>query len=326
MKAISSCFSGKFKNFVENHDKKIAVGLGSLIGVASIYEVSKDYKKSDEKDKNKVIVRDITIFAGCGVGAVSGNNLSKYILKNNNQIKSKLLKIKIPFLNKLTDQFIDKNKVDKTLDYFIEDIGAPIGSIAGGLATSFATDKLLPINSLKSPEKIERKLKILQEFDYKNTIRLYGYEGLGLSLDTGLATLSGFNAAKEESPKNRVLRSFYSIISIIPMILMTGGAFSVLNLNEKKPFVKLPIVVGIATLGCYIGNSIANWFNKKVTKEMLRKEVWKEASKRQRAMMKYTVDNFQYLDGGARSRIMTGMQKLGKVKQSVKPKEDSNKS
>lgn len=264
---------------VQNNPSKVF--LPALVLAVGAYQTYDDYKCAHKKDKKNILIRDILVLSGTGVGAYAGNKFfNQNISENSNLFK-------------------------KSIKTLINNLSVPVGGIITGFICGLYAEKYFPDSSQNIKTAVNEKVEsaidnnksskyflaksknFLGNIDPGTVGKAYSYAGMatGSIFDDAFSTLSGFKVGREKGFKNKIIRASNELISgvIIPVALVVSTA-SYLKYKNVSNWKKNLIIIPVATAGCFIGNAVGNWFNKKVTEKIVQNELWKDISNKKREL------------------------------------------
>lgn len=276
-----------------NKQKLVRVGEAAIVptlfvGIAGA-STAKDYKKAIPEHKKNVLIKNSIIIGSTAIGAAVA-------IKHTNKLLPKLDKLKV--FGKKYEQF---NEVVK--EYF-KNFSVPTASILSGVISGQLTEQALPVST-----KDDKTKSIYNDFinnlDGGTIGKTFDYAGMGsgAAFDTTFSTLSGFKAGKVKGLANKVKKACYEIFAgvAVPVLIVVPFTKIVLNNTDnyigkwvngnklKKSFFVVPVALG----SCLAGNTIAKWFNDKVTNKLAKNELWQKIEQKQKELMAKTINAIQ---------------------------------
>ena len=236
-----------------------------IMGSQRIY---KDYKDAKPEDKKNILIKDFIILLATCLGAYGGDKIAGKLMKF---IKLPLPLDKSASLRKKFMNLLHPSQIAKSL---ISGLGLTLGGLSTGITSGCILEKKFPTSNPKVDENLEVKLNLAKSFDYNTIIGAYG---AGFIADTNYRSqsmLAGYSIGKVPGLKNKILKSAYAVSSSIIPIILTGTMTELIK--NKNLFIKTIVLITTILGSCYAGNIAGNLFNKKITNELLKEELWKK--------------------------------------------------
>lgn len=226
--------------------------------------------------------------------------------------------------------------------------------LAGGIASNFITRGVLNhiFPETTAVEKAKESLK-----DVRESNRLFGDNVEDLFNSTS-STLKGFAIGKQKGLENKVKKGFYETISgiVIPAAIIlpstkiiqksvdtgsksTDELLGVLHkLNKYNPLKKLQeeitnnhqlqktilkksIIFPITISSLYIGQSVGNWFNQRITNKILKEEMWSQVLDARENLIKSCLKSVSSNDKDAQKEAVKNLAKVKEIEKIVNPEE-----
>ena len=219
-----------------------------------------DYEKAKPHKKKTVLVKDSAMLSGSMLGFIITNPIAK-ALCNKNHFNKVVLK---------QTEYIAR----QTIGALIVTLGGILGAI---WANSFAHKFILNRPYFKKQEELEQqseKNKILVEsnvfknFNYvndqfkKTAFTVLSLPNMSLLTAAPMLALTGMSVAKTEGYNNKMKRTAKELIanSLVPTVLISGVSLAV---DNKKWFIKYPVLFGALSIGSYAGSKVAEKYHDK---------------------------------------------------------------
>ena len=217
-----------------------------------------DYEKTKPSKKKSVLVKDSAMLTGSLLGFIATNPIAK-ALCNKNHFNKIVLK---------QTEYIAR----QTAGALIVTFGGIMGAIwANSFAHKFILNRPYFNKEQEQPAENSKLLfesNVFKNFNYVNNqfkqtaFTVLALPNMSLLTAAPMLALTGMSVAKTEGYNNKIKRTAKELIanSLIPTIIISAASLPVEN---KKWYIKYPVLFGALTAGAYAGRKVSEKYHDK---------------------------------------------------------------
>ena len=217
-----------------------------------------DYEKTKPSKKKSVLVKDSAMLTGSLLGFIATNPIAK-ALCNKNHFNKIVLK---------QTEYIAR----QTAGALIVTFGGIMGAIwANSFAHKFILNRPYFNKEQEQPAENSKLLfesNVFKNFNYVNNqfkqtaFTVLALPNMNLLTAAPMLALTGMSVAKTEGYNNKIKRTAKELIanSLIPTIIISAASLPVEN---KKWYIKYPVLFGALTAGAYAGRKVSEKYHDK---------------------------------------------------------------
>jgi len=269
-----------------------------VIGMGG-YQTVKNYKAAEKEDKNKVIVRDLSILSASIVGILMFQKATSRIFNIKffstllTKVTNLVKKVKIPTFLEKAKPIVNKagtftkNRIVDARDILkstVEEFNGCLGGIIGGLTASFAVEKLgfstsqIQNNNNQNNDSPNYNLRNNPDNAVESVAKVAKTIGAKTlqAVDLPITSVDSYSVTQEKGIENKFKKASYELIanSLIPALFLATTVKATQNLNK---YAKLGLRGLSAITGLFLGHHAAMHFDKEVTQE-IKEDIIKEAN------------------------------------------------